>query len=325
VSLDRTTDRFAARTRHHAEFSADDLAGEKRARRLTTSVVIPARNEAATVGEVAGTLRRTLLDQIGLLDEVLVVDADSQDATAEEARAAGARVVRQSDVLPAAGTALGKGEALWKGLAASEGDLVVFVDADIRDIGPRFVVGLLGPLLLDDGVRFTKATYDRPIEVAGQMHASGGGRVTELLARPVIAAFWPELAWLAQPLSGEYGGDRELLESLPFVQGYGVELALLVDILERHGPDVIAQIDLGRRVHENQPLDALGRMASEILHVAIDRLSRQGRLVLTDPLATTLLQPLREATGELAMSAREIGSEERPALRRWLEDRLEDR
>lgn len=317
MTADRTTGRFLPRTRHHAEFAAADLAAEKRARGLTASVVIPARNEAATVGEVAGTLRRELLDATGLIDEILVVDADSEDGTAEAARASGARVVRQSDVLRDAGTALGKGEALWKGLAASDGDLVVFVDADILDIGPRFVVGLLGPLLIDDQVRFVKATYDRPLQVGDQLEASGGGRVTELLARPLIGAFWPELAWLAQPLSGEYAGDRELLESLPFVQGYGVELALLVDILQGHGPEVITQVDLGRRVHDHQALDALGRMASEILHVAIDRLSRQGRLVLTDPLATALLQPLRDAAGQLTMAQTETSAGERPPLASW--------
>ena len=319
MTADRTTGRFLPRTRHHDEFTAAELAAEKRARGLTASVVIPARNEAPTVGEVAGTLRRELLDATGLIDEVLVVDADSEDGTAEAARASGARVVRQSDVLPDAGTALGKGEALWKGLAASDGDLVVFIDADILDIGPRFVVGLLGPLLIDDHVRFVKATYDRPLQVGDRLEASGGGRVTELLARPLIGAFWPELAWLAQPLSGEYAGDRELLESLPFVQGYGVELALLVDILQRHGTEVINQVDLGRRVHDHQSLDALGRMASEILHVAIDRLSRHGRLVLTDPLATTLFQPFRDAEGQLTMAWTETQPQpqERPPLASW--------
>jgi len=320
VPLDRTTDRFSARTHHHGDFDASALAATKRQRDLSISVVIPARNEAPTVGHVASTLDRTLRRDVGLIDELLVVDADSEDATASVARAAGARVVRQSDVLPVAGTSLGKGEALWKGLAASEGDLVVFVDADIRDIGPRFVVGLLGPLLLHDEVRFTKATYDRPLHLGDELRPSGGGRVTELLARPLIAAFWPELAWLAQPLSGEYAGDRALLESLPFVRGYGVELAMLVDILERHGSDTIAQVDLGRRVHDHQPLDALGRMAAEILHVTVDRLSRQGRLVLTDPLATTLLQPFRGPDGSLDLASHEVLPDERPPLAAWRRD-----
>ncbi len=318
---DRIAARSVPRTRHHGEFVAEELAAEKRARGLRVSVVIPARNEVATVGSVAGTLRTCLLDETGLLDEVLVVDADSEDGTAEAARAAGARVVRQSEVLAGAGQGIGKGEALWKGLAASDGDLVVFIDADIRDLDPRFVVGLLGPLLQDPDTRFTKATYDRPLRIGDTLHPHGGGRVTELLARPVIDAFWPELAWLAQPLSGEYGGDRELLESLPFVQGYGVELGLLVDILEHVGPDAITQVDLGQRVHDHQSLDALGRMAAEILHVAIDRLSRQGRLVLTDPLATGLLQPFRNADGELTIAEHAVEPGERPSLRSWREHR----
>jgi glucosyl-3-phosphoglycerate synthase len=302
-----------SRTHDHREFDAEDLAERKRVQGLTVSVVIPARNEESTVGEVVEVLGGRLRDRVGLIDELLVVDADSEDATGEVARAAGARVVRQSEVLPASGTALGKGEALWKGLAATGGDLVVFVDADIVDIGPRFVVGLLGPLLTDPQVRFAKAAYDRPLHLDGQMRATGGGRVTELLARPLIAAFWPELAWLAQPLSGEYAGRRELLESLPFVRGYGVELAMLVDILEREGADVIAQVDLGRRIHVHQPLDALGRMSAEILHVALDRLARQGRLALTDPLARQLLQPIRE-DDRIVLSGSLVEPSERPPL-----------
>ncbi|MTV25060.1 glucosyl-3-phosphoglycerate synthase [Nitriliruptoraceae bacterium ZYF776] len=312
-----TLDPFTARTHHHTDFDARDLAARKRTLDLRVAVVIPARNEEPTVGHVAGTFVRELSERIGLVDEVLVVDADSDDDTAERAREAGARVVRQSEVLTDAGTALGKGEALWKGLAATDADLLVFVDADIVDAGPRFVVGLLGPLLTDPSVHYVKATYDRPLDVGGELRASGGGRVTELLARPVLNAFWPELAWLAQPLSGEYAARRELLESLPFVRGYGVELGHLVDILHGHGADAIAQVDLGRRVHVHQQLDALGRMAAEILHVAIDRLSRQGRLVTTDPLAAQLLQPGRDAAGGLDLAAHEVRPSERPPLATW--------
>jgi glucosyl-3-phosphoglycerate synthase len=317
---DLTLERFALRTHHHQDFDAHDLTRRKRTAGLTAAVVIPARDEAPTVGHVVGTLRRTLLDQVGLLDEVLVVDADSDDGTAEVARAAGARVVRQSEVLPDAGSWPGKGEALWKGLAATDADLLVFVDADIVDIGPRFVVGLLGPLLTDPEVAFTKATYDRPLDLGGEVQPTGGGRVTELLARPVLSAFWPELSWLAQPLSGEYAGRRGLLRSLPFVRGYGVELGLLVDILDGYGSDAIAQVDLGRRVHDHQPLAALGRMAAEILHVAVDRLSRQGRLVSTDPLARALLQPVRDADGSLRLDAHEVVVAERPPLDVWLRE-----
>lgn len=315
---DRALDRFTLRTHHHLEFDAADLQRRKLAAGSRVSVVVPARDEEATVGHVAGTLVRSLATEVGLVDEVLVVDADSTDDTAEVARAAGARVVRQSEVLPEAGTRPGKGEAMWKGLAAAEGDLVVFVDADILDIDARFVTGLLGPLLTDPTIALSKATYDRPLQVGEEVRPVGGGRVTELLARPLLASFWPELAWLAQPLSGEYAARRDLLRSLPLVCGYGVELGLLVDVLERCGPDAIVQVDLGRRVHDHQSLAALGRMATEILHVALDRLARQGRLVLTDPVAATLLQPLREAGGDLALEAHEVTTAERPPLDTWV-------
>lgn len=307
--------RSHARTHHHRDFPVADLVAAKRATGSRVSVVLPARDEEATVGTVAATFVRELGHRHGLVDEVVVVDADSTDRTAEVARAAGARVVSQRQVLPEAGHELGKGEALWKGLAATDGDLVVFVDADIVDVDTRFVTGLLGPLLTDPAIDYVKATYDRPLDVGGQLRPTGGGRVTELLARPLLDAFWPELAWLAQPLSGEYAGRRGLLESLPFVRGYGVEVALLVDIVAAHGAEVIAQVDLGRRVHVHQELPALGRMAAEILHVTLDRLSRQGRLVLTDPLARTLLQPARDALGELRFDVHEVAPSELPPLR----------
>jgi glucosyl-3-phosphoglycerate synthase len=315
--MEETLARFAGRTFHHADFDVDDLVERRRAADVTVAVVIPARNEEGRVGRVARVLREALVDAVPLVDDILVVDGHSTDGTAAEAAAAGVRVLEQAEILPEAGTAPGKGEALWKGLAATTGDLVVFVDADIEDIDARFVTGLLGPLLVDPAVEFVKATYDRPLRLGDELRPRGGGRVTELLARPLLATFWPELAWVAQPLSGEYAGRRELLESLPFVRGYGIELAMLVDIADRHGVDVIAQVDLDVRVHENQPLDALGRMASEILQVAMQRLSAQGRMVLTDPPASILAQPVRDAAGDLQLSGTEIAPSERPALADW--------
>ena len=316
---DQTLTDFQGRTFHHRDFDAASLAASKQARDETISVVIPARNEEATVGTVAATLRRSLMDEVPLVDQILVVDGDSHDATAAVAADAGVEVVRQSEVLPAAGTAAGKGEALWKGLAASSGDLVVFVDGDIRDIGPRFVTGLVGPLLHHDGLQFVKAAYDRPIDLGHGLRRTGGGRVTELMARPLLATFWPELSWLAQPLSGEYAGRRALLESLPFVQGFGVELALLVDIVARCGSDVIAQVDLERRVHTNKPLADLGPMATEILQVALERVSAEGRLVLTDAPGAMLAQPARDADGTLVLTSSPVAPGERPPLTRWRE------
>lgn len=310
-------DRFAANTRHHADFDVESLARAKHTAGTTVSVVIPARDEEATVGQVVTTLARTLVDGVGLVDEIVVVDADSSDGTAAIARDAGARVVRQSEVLRGSGSRAGKGEALWKGLAATSGELVVFVDADIVDFDERFVVGLVGPLLEDATVVFSKATYDRPFRLGDAVAPSGGGRVTELTARPLIAAFWPQLSWLTQPLSGEYAGRRELLESLPFVCGYGVELAMLVDIVEQHGPDGIVQVDLGSRTHVHQPLDALGRMAAEILSVAIDRLERYGRMVLTDAASPLLPQPTRDQGGVLSLAHHRVVVDERPPLSGW--------
>ncbi len=313
--------RFEARTFHHRDFDPVALVQRKQALGLSISVVLPARNEADHVGRVVEVLKRETVELLGLVDELLVVDGDSEDDTGHIARTAGAKVVRQSDVLPEAGTAAGKGEALWKGLHASTGDIVLFIDADILDIDGRFVIGLAGPLLTEDDVAFVKATYDRPIRMGGELQPSGGGRVTELLARPLLTTYWPELSFLAQPLSGEYGGRRTLLESLPFVRGYGVELAMLIDIAARLGPDAIAQVDLGRRVHDNQPLANLGRMATEILQVALDRAARHGRASFTDPFGDLLLQPVRDLAGRLELEPHRIAPSERPPLRDYLAGR----
>lgn len=311
---------ISGRTHHYSTFSARELTAEKQAQRTTISVVIPALNEAPTIANVVASLRSSLVDEHGLVDELVVVDADSSDNTAGLARAAGARVVRQSDVLPNAGSLPGKGEALWKGLAATSGDLVVYIDGDIIDIDERFVVGLVGPLLTDETVLFAKAMYDRPITTGPTPGPTGGGRVTELLARPLLATFWPELAWLAQPLSGEYAGRRELFEQLPFVCGYGVELAMLIDIANSVGPAAIAQVDLAQRIHDHQPLEALGRMSTEILQVAVGRLVLEGKIDLSIDLSSQLSQPRRDREGCMVMTDHEITLQERPPLARWRQE-----
>ncbi|HEY0398627.1 MAG TPA: glucosyl-3-phosphoglycerate synthase [Acidimicrobiia bacterium] len=251
----------------HHDFDARRLAARKEEAGLTASLCIPARDEAATIGRIVEIARRRLVEAVPLLDEILVVDDHSVDGTGAVATAAGARVVRSADVLPGAGPGSGKGDAIWKSLSASTGDLVAWVDGDITDFGPRFVTGLLGPLLTYPSVQFVKGFYRRP----GGGPAGGGGRVTELVARPLIARLFPHLAGVVQPLAGEYAGRREVLEALPVVCGWGVDLALVVDVVARHGLPALGQVDLGTRRHRHRPLDQLSPQAMAILTTALRR------------------------------------------------------
>ncbi|WP_295625016.1 glucosyl-3-phosphoglycerate synthase [uncultured Corynebacterium sp.] len=230
---------------------------EDAAPRPSVSVVVPALNEADTVAAVIDSVRPSL--DAGIVDEIIVVDSDSTDATAEIAAAAGARVVNWRDVLPDVEPRRGKGEALWRGVAAARGDVVVFLDADVRDPSPAVVPTLIAPLLSDESVRLVKGHYrrDHPTDV-------GGGRVTELTARPLLAAFRPDLAVLRQPLAGEYAARREDLRALPFAARYGVEIGLLVDVADTWGADSIVEADLGTRRHRNRPLSQLAPMAVEV-------------------------------------------------------------
>jgi glucosyl-3-phosphoglycerate synthase len=209
---------------------------------LRVSVIIPARDEEATVGQIVTEIRRELMGGSNpLVDDLLVVDSDSMDATARIAREAGARVVATTEVLSDIPTVAGKGEAMWRGLAATDGDIIVFIDADLRSFTADYVVALLGPILADSAVHLVKACYDRPIIADGGRRIMGGGRVTELVARPLLNLHWPELAGVAQPLAGEYALRRNLIERLPIPCGYGVEFALLVDTVAHAGLHAVAQ------------------------------------------------------------------------------------
>ncbi|MGP3954494.1 glucosyl-3-phosphoglycerate synthase [Nonomuraea sp. 3N208] len=277
----------------------------------TVSVVLPARDEESTVGDIVSVIRRDLVERTPLVDEILVVDSNSTDATAQRAREAGASVVAQNEVLTQLPKLTGKGEALWKGLAASSGDIVVFVDADLRNFGSHYISGLLGPLLVDADIHFVKATYERPyVGADGIAQRGAGGRVTELVARPLINMFWPELAGFAQPLGGEYAARRAVLEQVPFVTEYGVEFGLLVDLLELIGLDAMAQVDLGQRRHTHQSMAALGRMAGQIMLTAWSRLERQGRVMSSEPPAHTLLQFGLDGDADLV----DVAVAERPPL-----------
>jgi glucosyl-3-phosphoglycerate synthase len=261
------------RTYQTSGYSASRLLDAKRDQGCTVSVVLPALDEEATVGAIVAAIRRSWMAELPLVDELVVMDSGSTDRTASLAAAAGAQVVHVDDVLRAYGHIPGKGEALWKSLHVTSGDLVVFLDSDVRDFDPRFVVGLLGPLLTDPDVGYVKGLYDRPLATTEGLVPTGGGRVTELTARPLLGALWPHLSGFVQPLGGEYAGRRELLEQVPFVSHYGVELGLLIDLAELAGVDALAQVDLGTRVHGHQTDAALGRMAGQILQTALARCS----------------------------------------------------
>jgi len=253
------------RTHVANEFDPTALATAKG--ETTVSVCIPARNEEPTVGQIVERIRADLVDGLGLVDEIVVIDDHSTDRTSAVAAAAGATVVDASAVLTEHGRGHGKGEALWKSLYASSGDLVIWVDADVRDFSTRFITGLLGPLLTDPTIGFVKGFYERPVD--GQVR--GGGRVTELVARPLLTMCFGDLAGIVQPLSGEYGGRRTVLEQIGFVTGYGVDIAMLIDIADRFGGDAIAQVDLGERIHRNRPLHELSPQAAQVLQAALRR------------------------------------------------------
>jgi glucosyl-3-phosphoglycerate synthase len=262
---------LAHRTYRAASFSAACLLECKQRSGFTVSVVLPALDEERTVGTIVEVIRQAFVDDLPLVDELVVVDSGSTDRTAPVAAAAGARVVHVDDVLPGLGHVAGKGEALWKSLFVTDGDLLVFLDSDVQGFDPCFVVGLLGPLLTDPTVGYVKGLYDRPLVTVEGLAATGGGRVTELTARPLLNALWPHLSGFVQPLSGEYAGHRRLLERVRFASHYGVELGLLIDLAELAGVEALAQVDLGTRRHPHQTDAALGRMAGQILQTALAR------------------------------------------------------
>ncbi|GAA3164826.1 MULTISPECIES: glucosyl-3-phosphoglycerate synthase [Streptomyces] len=296
-------------------WSAEDrplpqLLEAKRLSGRTVSVVLPALDEEATVGTIVTAIRAALMtEEVPLVDELVVLDSGSTDRTAEVAAAAGARVVARDAVLPRLPAVPGKGEVLWRSLLVTRGDIVCFVDADLREFSPTFVSGIVGPLLTDPDVQFVKAMYDRPLETGGAPGGGPGqgGRVTELVARPLLNLHWPQLAGFVQPLGGEYAARRSLLERLPFPVGYGVELGLLVDALHTAGLDALAQVDVGVRKHRHQDGQALGRMAAAIYRTAQLRLAR-GHLV-----RPRLTQFVRGESGFVPRTS-DVDTEERPPM-----------
>lgn len=309
-------------TSHWRDWAAPRLAARKRELGLTISVVIPARNEERTVGEVVSGIAR-LNARTRLVDELVVMDSDSTDETFKEASRAGATVHRAREVAPHLGAFAGKGEALWKSLFVTKGELLVFIDADLTYWGPHFVTGLLGPLLFNERVSLVKGFYERLYKNDDGSVSADGGRVTELVARPLLSLWWPELSGVVQPLAGEWAARRDLMESLPIPVGYGIELAVLLDTAARDGLGAIAQVDLGSRGHKHQASHDLAVMAAELLLVAerrrtaprlvaSDSLPGQGRREVADPVR--LHQFFRSDEG-IQQRTRPVPVAERPPAR----------
>ena len=305
---------FAENTFHADEFlDLQYLLNLKRERGLSISLALPALNEEKTVGNVIQTIKGVLVEAAPLLDEIVLIDSNSEDRTREIARSLNVPVYIHQEVLPNYGSRRGKGEALWKSLYCTQGDIVIWLDTDIVNIHPRFAYGLIGPLLLRPDIQFVKGFYRRPLRVGDKIQAGGGGRVTELTARPLLNLFFPELSGVIQPLSGEYGGTRAALEQLSFFSGYGVEIGLLIDMLDKFGLTSIAQVDLQERIHHNQPLEALSKMSFAIIQAVIRKLeARYGQSILEN--VNTTMKLIRYEQDSFMLDIEEIAERDRPPM-----------
>ena len=303
---------------HFSQFAdSSRLAELKRSTHQRIAVCIPTLNEAKTIGSIVSIIHTELVRSAGLVDEIIVIDSGSTDGTRENARDAGASVHLSAEVPPVAGKHSGKGENLWKALHASTGDIICYIDGDISNFHSGFVTGLVGPLLTDSKIDYVKAYYERPLAYGDESRSTGGGRVSEILIRPLISLFYPELGGIIQPLSGEYAARRTVLESLPFPTGYGVEIAHLIDLARDGRISGIAQTDLVRRVHRNRDDDELGSMAFALLKVVLRRLERDQKLTLANPLPD-LSQSWMIEGDEPRMLSQIIPEPERPPVARTL-------
>ena len=301
-------------TFHHGEFwDILKLVEEKEKKGLRISLCIPTLNEEKTIGKEVLILRSELMERYPLVDEFAVIDSGSSDKTLEVAASYGADVYLASDILPEVGDKRGKGENLWKAIHQLKGDVICYVDADISNIHPRFVYGLVAPLINREEIHYVKAFYDRPLNYSSGLRSTGGGRVTEILIRPLFSLFYPELTNVIQPLSGEYAARREVLEVIPFPIGYGVETSHLLDLYEKFGLDAFAQTDLDRRVHRNQTTNALGKMSFGILQTFFNRLHAQGKIDQM-PDMETFYRRFEVEEGVYNQLVQEVVEEERPPM-----------
>ena len=302
------------RTWHHARFQdLGRLVALKQKKGLSISLAFPTLNEEATIGKEILVIKTELMDRYPLVDEIVVIDSSSQDKTRDIAKRFGAQVYESKAILASYGSYKGKGENLWKSLYVLKGDIIVWVDADISNISPKFVYALVGPLLEYDSIGYVKAFYERPMQSAKGIMPSGGGRVTEILVRPLFSLYYPELAYFIQPLSGEYAGRRTILERLSFSVGYGVELGHLLDLYHEYGMGIFAQVDLDIRVHRNQTTEALGKMAYGILRTFFNRAQRYGEAQILRDLHPYHLT-LQVEGDQHRIQRHEIPSTERPPM-----------
>lgn len=305
---------FAENTYHSNEFeNLKNLVEMKEAQGLTISLALPALNEEKTVGNVIRTVKTALMEDYPLLDEIILMDSRSTDRTREIAADYGVPVYIHQEVLPQYGERSGKGEALWKSLFVTQGDIVVWIDTDIANIHQRFVYGVIGPMLVNPTVQYVKGFYRRPLRVGEKVQAGGGGRVTELTARPLLNLFYPELSGVIQPLSGEYGGRREALQDVSFFSGYGVEIGMLIAIFEKFGLSAIAQVDLLKRVHHNQELQALSKMSFVILQAFIRRLEYREKVKILEDVNRTMKLVRHDRRGYY-LDVEEVPEFERPPM-----------
>lgn len=308
---------FKKRTFRHQDFgNIPKLIELKKAQDLTISVCLPTLNSGKTLDLILRTLKEILVEEYPLIDELAIVDSHSTDNTVAIAERHGVKVFFDDEYLTNLPPASGKGEALWKSLFCLKGDIVAWLDSDIKNIHPRFAYGTLGPLLTDETIGYVKGFYQRPLKTAGLTRQTGGGRVTEIFARPFLNLFYPELSGLIQPLSGEYAGRREILESVPFFTGYGVETGLLIDILNKFSLDTIAQVNLETRIHANQSLKALGRMSFGVMQAAFSRLNSDGKIALKMEMnqVMKLIKQVADSD-EYYLEDREVKVLERPPMR----------
>jgi glucosyl-3-phosphoglycerate synthase len=314
IEMETLLERWLERRSYaHEQFrDLDCLAKRKRELSVAVTAVLPAREVASTIGTIVDSIA-ALNERALLVDQLVVVDAGSADGSAEVARRRGAEVYDENELMPSFGPAVGKGDAVWRALSVAHGDLIVYLDADTPDFGPRFVSGLLGPLLTVPELRLVKGSYSRPLVNGGDLQPDEGARVTELTAKPLLGLFYPELGGFAQPLAGELAAPRELLASIPFLTGYAVETGMLIDVLELAGIDAMGQVDLGHRMNRNQSLHELGKMSYAVLQAVASRLRRDGRLAESRPDQERYVRAIRSVAG-LGLERARVEVVERPPI-----------